>query len=223
MQVPASTPQEAYYLELGILPIGVIIKKRRLQYLHHLVNREENQMLHQFFITQWSKPTKGDWTETVKENLEEFGLQADFGFLKSKTKTGFKNILKKRAKEYAYENLTEKHAKHSKMENLQYSELVIQNYFLHPGINIEEIRSIFKFRTRMAPFGENFRGGRDIVTCPLCSTHVDNQVMSFQCPAMRNKINIECDIEDVYSDTMNKKTATTLHKILKLRKELLEE
>ena len=83
LQVPVSTPQEAYYLELGIIPIGVIIKKRRLQYLHHLVKREESEMLHQFFITQWNKPTRGDWTETAKDNLEEFGLQADFGFLKS--------------------------------------------------------------------------------------------------------------------------------------------
>ena len=144
MQVPVYTPQEAYYLELGIIPIGVIIKKRRLQYLHHLVKREESEMLHQFFITQWNKPTRGDWTETAKDNLEEFGLKADFGFLKSKSKTSFKNILKKKAKECAYKELTEKQAKHSKMENLQYTELAIQNYFLHPGINIDEIRSIFK-------------------------------------------------------------------------------
>ena len=216
-QVPVSTPQEAYYLELGILPIGVIIKKRRLQYLHHLANREEKEMLHQFFITQWNKPSKGDWTETAKENMEEFGLQADLGFLKSKSKSSFKNILKKKAIEYAFEELTEKQAKHSKMENLQYSELAIQNYFLQPGINIDEIRSIFKYRTRMAPFGENFRAGRESVTCPLCSTHVDSQVMSFMCPAIRKNINIDCDIQDLYTDTMNMKTASTVSYILKLR------
>ena len=221
-QVPVSTPQEAYYLELGILPIGVIIKKRRLQYLHHLANREEKEMLHQFFITQWNKPSKGDWTETAKENMEEFGLQADLGFLKSKSKSSFKNILKKKAIEYAFEELTEKQAKHSKMENLQYSELAIQNYFLQPGINIDEIRSIFKYRTRMAPFGENFRAGRESVTCPLCSTHVDSQVMSFMCPAIRKNINIDCDIQDLYTDTMNMKTASTVSHILKLRREILE-
>ena len=221
-QVPVSTPQEAYYLELGILPIGVIIKKRRLQYLHHLANREEKEMLHQFFITQWNKPSKGDWTETAKENMEEFGLQADLGFLKSKSKSSFKNILKKKAIEYAFEELTEKQAKHSKMENLQYSELAIQNYFLQPGINIDEIRSIFKYRTRMAPFGENFRAGRESVTCPLCSTHVDSQVMSFMCPAIRKNINIDCDIQDLYTDTMNMKTASTVSYIIKLRREILE-
>jgi hypothetical protein len=82
-------------------------------------------MLHQFCVTQWNKPSKGDWTETAKENMEEFSLQADLGFLKSKSKSSFKNILKKKAKEYAFKELNEKQAKHSTMENLQYSELAI--------------------------------------------------------------------------------------------------
>ena len=74
----------------------------------------------------------------------------------------------------------------------------------------------------MVPFGENFRAGRESVTCPLCSTHVDSQVMSFMCPAIRKNINIDCDIQDVYTDTMNKKTASTVSNILKLRREILE-
>ena len=41
LAVPFSTPQEAFYLELGIVPISVVIKIRRLQYLHNLVNRKE--------------------------------------------------------------------------------------------------------------------------------------------------------------------------------------
>jgi hypothetical protein len=43
LAVPFSTPQEAFYLELGIVPISVVIKIRRLQYLHNLVNRKEKE------------------------------------------------------------------------------------------------------------------------------------------------------------------------------------
>ena len=35
--VPGSTPSEAFYLELGILPVGTIIKARRLNYLHTIL------------------------------------------------------------------------------------------------------------------------------------------------------------------------------------------
>ena len=40
LQVPFSTPSEAFFLELGILPIGVIVKARRANYLHYLLKRD---------------------------------------------------------------------------------------------------------------------------------------------------------------------------------------
>ena len=45
---PISTPQESFYLELGILLIGVIVKARRINYLHYLLTRNENEMLYKF-------------------------------------------------------------------------------------------------------------------------------------------------------------------------------
>ena len=164
-------------------------------------------MLYQVFLTQWNNPTKGDWTETVRENLVEFGFNEEYEFLKNISKLSFKNTLKKKAKEVALDELLEKQSKHSKMDNVSYSELAIQDYFLLPGINVEEIRSVFKFSTRMAPYGENFRGNRDCVQCPLCSTHVDSQVLGLNCPAIRKIFNIDCDIQDVYSDSVTINTA----------------
>ena len=38
--VPSSCPIQAFYLEMGCLPISVIIKSRRLNYLHYLVSRK---------------------------------------------------------------------------------------------------------------------------------------------------------------------------------------
>ena len=104
-------------------------------------------MIHQFFTTQWNNPTKGDWTETVRNNLEEFGLPEDFGFLKSKSKSSFKNLVKKKAREIALEQLLENKEKHSKMKNLDYSELKLQQYFQLPEISIAQARNIFKYRT----------------------------------------------------------------------------
>ena len=60
MNVPFSTPGEAYFLELGILPLGVIIKARRLNYLYYIMKREESEMLYRFFMTQWNNEVCGD-------------------------------------------------------------------------------------------------------------------------------------------------------------------
>ena len=71
LQVASSCPIEALYLELGCVPLGIVIKSRRIKYLHHLVTRNEEEMIFKFFLTQWKYPTgKNEWTECVKKDLK---------------------------------------------------------------------------------------------------------------------------------------------------------
>ena len=113
LKVPVSSPKESFHLELGIIPIGEIIKLRILQYLPHLITRDETEMLSQFFHTQLTNPSKGDWTETVKGNWEEYGIASDFELLKLKSKESFKKLLKKKAMAIALEKLQKQQEKHS--------------------------------------------------------------------------------------------------------------
>ena len=53
---PVTTPKEAYYLELGILPINIILKARRAKYFHYLVNSDPQGMLFKFFHTMYENP-----------------------------------------------------------------------------------------------------------------------------------------------------------------------
>lgn len=120
LELPKTSPIEAYYLELGIIPIGVLIKARRINYLHEILMREKGSMLHNFFLTQWFNPTRGDWTE-MSSSLE---------YLRGISKTSFKNIVKNKAKHYALRKLKEQQMTHSKMNKKEYKELKIQKYFL---------------------------------------------------------------------------------------------
>ena len=112
LKVPFSTPGEAYHLELGVIPIGVVIKARRINYFYYLLTRNENEMLSTFFRTQWYNETEGDWTKQLKIDLEEFSLPCDFSYYKSKSKNSFKSLFKIKAKEVAlrekHENTTKK-------------------------------------------------------------------------------------------------------------------
>ena len=74
----------------------------------------------------------------------------------------------------------------------------------------------------MAPFGENFRGNQELITCPLCDKDKDNQAHSFNCQAIKDKMEIKCDISDVYSDTITLDTAETVTEILEVRKNIIE-
>ena len=113
---PRSTPKEAFYLELGILTIGTLIKKRRLNFFHYLITRNKNEMLYSFFITQFYNPCPGDWTEQVKIDFEDFNIELNIDDLRSKSKLSFKNDVKIKAAEYELARLTEIKGKHSKMQ-----------------------------------------------------------------------------------------------------------
>ena len=76
-------------------------------------------------------------------------------------------------------------------------------------------QTLFKYRTRMANYGENFRGMRDPVTCGLCKTHLENQKMCFEnCPVLKGTIPIQIVCASVPSSQVN-----TLLNIDKFRKE----
>ena len=103
--VPKSTPSESFYLELGAIPIGIMIKSRRIRYLHNILQRNPNSMLGSFFTTQCNFPCKGDWLELVMRDLEDFGISNSFDFIKSKSKGVFKNLVRAKTMEYALKKL----------------------------------------------------------------------------------------------------------------------
>ena len=71
--VAGSCPTAALYIELGCVPIGTIIKSRRINYLHHLSTRNPNEMIYNFFMAQWTNPAKNNGlTVQVRIDLEEF-------------------------------------------------------------------------------------------------------------------------------------------------------
>ena len=70
-------------------------------------------------------------------------------------------------------------------------ELKAQSYFFIDGLRIEEIQNVFKFRTRMAKIGGNYRGKEGVNKCPLCDEHLDVQEMLTSCEVLRNKLEVD--------------------------------
>ena len=220
--VPKSTPTEAFYLELGAIPITAIIKGRRVNYLHNILTREPTSMLYTFFITQWLNPTRGDWVLQVREDLKDLEIPCSFDFIRSKTKIAFKRLVKSKVKTHALKLLKLKQQKHSKMSNITYETLKMQNYFSRPDVQEQDKKIIFRYRVRMERFGENYRGGAESTQCPLCSTHLDNQEMSFDCPILNQEIDIKGNMSDIYEDDIKSESIQTILNISRYRTNILE-
>ena len=74
------------------MPIRIIIMSRRVNYLHYLLTRNKDEMLYQFFDTQWKYPVKNDWTETVKQDLVTLDINFSIEKISSMKKETFSEI-----------------------------------------------------------------------------------------------------------------------------------
>ena len=218
-QVPKTVPTASLFLETGCLRISTMIKVRRLNFLHYLVKLEKSEMLYKFFLAQWKHPVKSDWTDEVKQNLIEFGIPNQLDVLESMTKNSFKNLVKKQAKEFEFRSLKEIKQTKSKMKNLQYVEFKIQDYLLLKNMNISQARAMFKFRVRMAPFGENYKEGQKTVICPLCKSHPDGQAESFSCEKMKKLVHIQGDYKEIFGWKFSPEIVKTVYDIYTFREE----
>ena len=216
--VPNSTPTAALYLETGCMTIGTTIKARRLNYLKYLVNLPQEQMLSRFFHCQWLDGNQYDWTKQVRMDLADFNLPVDLDFIGNKSVFSWKNLVKKKAKEFEFKNLVEMKEKknESKMRNLNYEKLILHEYLT--SLDVHLAKNVFRFRVRMAQFSGNFKGQGPPGLCPLCGLHSDLQQLCFQCPVVLGHIEIMEDYENIFESSISTSMAKTLHEIAKLRK-----
>ena len=105
--------------------IGTILKYKRINFLHYILSTDNEKSLYKFLETQWKFPDKGDWTETVKQDLKDFNIEieSDCQNLKNIPKEKFKKFVKNRAKEYEMRYHSVVKNKLSKIQNLQYKKL----------------------------------------------------------------------------------------------------
>ena len=94
LDAPSKSPTASLYLELGCVPIQYLIMSKRLRFLHYILNRPKNHLLSQVFFAQWNQPVKHDWTEQIKKDLLDTGLNyLTFDNIASTNKKTFKTLV----------------------------------------------------------------------------------------------------------------------------------
>ena len=185
LQAPMSTPSEALYLETGAIPISFVLQGRRLMFLHYMLKLDKTEMLSQFFYAQWNNPCKNDWTLTIKKDLEEFMIDSNLDLIRCQSQYQFKELVKERCHETAFQHLLALKESHSKLSGITYDDLKMQPYLQDGTFHSGDARVLFRFRTRMIRVGNNYRsmyldhsGG---VLCPLCKNKEDTQEHLLEC------------------------------------------
>ena len=154
----------------------------------------------------------------VQTDLQDFKIEADLDKIASYSKDSLKRLVRSQAEEYAFVELRKLQAQHSKLKDLDYGDLSIRQYFQDENLSVNEKVTIFKYRTRMAKYDNNFKRGKPYtLKCPVCHSHSDTQELAFQCSFLQKQIAISDDYSDIFTDAIDKNLAKTLIKIEEIR------
>ena len=175
-------------------------------------------MLSKVFKTQWKYPVKDDWVNQVQQDLKDLDMILNLEEIRSKSTYTFKKQVKIKSKEFALEQLLILKSKHSKMENLEYTEIKLQNYLSNDSITVQEAKNLFKYRTRVAKYQANMKNNPKLsLTCPFCKVQPDTQIHSAQCHVVQSKVDVRGNYKDIFLDNIPVEIIKTLMEITKLR------
>ena len=183
LNAPLTTPKEALFLELGVMPLRDIIRQRRIIFLHYIIKQKSESMIGRIFETQNRKRTPKDWITTVLKDLEELNLDFTFTDIKHISKENWKKLVKRNVMEKTFKNLLETKQTHSKVMKLEYEKLEMQTYFLPNKFECskEDVQLIFKIRSNMTNAKMNKKNLHKTHECTICLKENETQQHVYTC------------------------------------------
>ena len=89
------------------------------------------------------------------------------------------------------------------------------------NITVKEAKNIFKYRTRVANFKDNFKNNHDGgMECPLCLEQPDSQAHSVLCPVIKANIDVRGEYSEIFTHEISKEISQTLLNITLFRESM---
>ena len=171
----AKVAVEFLYLETGAKPVKFVIKSPRLNYLKEIHNREHNELIRRIYEAQKLNPSRGDWTEIVKDDLEK--TQVNENELIEMSKEEAKKMIKSKIDKATFNYLQDLQKTHEKVKHIEYAQLKPQPYLKSAMITNEEAKMLTALRSQtVRGIRDNFHSYyENDQQCPLCKSSLDTQ------------------------------------------------
>ena len=70
----STTATEAFYIELGILPLKFTVAARRLMFYWTILHKPDSELVKQVFNAQKLAPLKNDWVAQIEDDLNKYNM-----------------------------------------------------------------------------------------------------------------------------------------------------
>ena len=213
--LPVHTPTPAIIYTLGTLYTSLRIEKKRLMYLHRLINK---------YDASWTKMTllildrlKLGWAKTINETLSDLDLPTDFSTIRSTTRRQWKNIVNAKIEKKNRNRLlndchkTENNIKMRKTKTARIVDALEERTYVREPVpeillcDKQETKTILIARFGMLECGKNFKNSMT-EKCKDCNVVDDENHRLNNCVTFRNlnlyDIHPKVDFFDIFSSDM---------------------
>ena len=167
LQVPVSTTDVICFMELGIIPIEYEIDIRRIMFLYHIVQLEEDDPVRLVFKEQAKFIYENNWHNEIMKKLHIYNINYSEENIKKTSKFQWKKEVKEKITKYALSQMNHQGRNKSKaIKLLPYDKLNRQAYF--NSIDTEMSRQIFKIRAGVFDIKTFCRYRYEDSICRLC-------------------------------------------------------
>ena len=160
-------------------------------YYWQILNLNENELVHKFFIAQSLRPSKNDWALQIQTDMNDIGLVMSKDEIRKITKDKFQSIVQARIKVCVKEYFLKIQSKQSKTSHLKISDCISPAEYLSSNrLSVPEIRTLFRLRSRTVNVkGNQSSSFRNNMSCRTCFSVDETQEHIFHCTAIRSKVN----------------------------------
>ena len=214
--LPIHTPTPAIIYTFGTLFTNLRIEKKRLIYLHRLINKPNNSWMKKTFNIL-NRLNVG-WAKSINETLNDLNLPTDFSEIKATTTRQWKNIVHAKIDVKNQNRLlnechkTENDTQTRKTKTAHIVDTLQERTYARgptPEIlqcNRQETKTLIIARFGMLECGKNFKGTINEI-CGTCKTIDSENHRLNECPLYKN-VNLydthcKVDFMDIFSSDVN--------------------
>ena len=157
-------------LEMGIIPVKYVIIKKRMIFLHYILNESIDCMIRQVFTALKEDSRKGDFIFMSNNDRIELEINKTDEKIAEITKYCWKKYVKERVKSSALTNLCIENSKKEKTQNIWFDKLEMSKY-LQENKRTSLSKVIFSVRSKTLDVKEWFPWKYDTVNCVACGNY----------------------------------------------------
>lgn len=209
LKAHSKVPTELLYLETGTIPVEFVITSRRVNYLHNILRRDDEELVARVYSVQKRKQGKGDWSSIIKQDMEVIELKMSETEIKETGQAKFKKVVRQLVRKAAFKYLQEKKDTHTKIKGIAYKDLKMQEYLESQLLTFEEASTLFNLRGQTIN-GIKMCAKTSFQNDPMCKVgcQIEDTIKHvFECPRIRCEQN--SSLSSVFSSIDKQKEAVT--------------